>query len=247
MIVDDSKIMRRILKSIIVRAGFDVIAEAENGNEAIEHYKYFKPDLVTMDLTMPKMNGVEATGKIMEFDPDARIIMISAEGEQRLVFEAIRKGAKGYLLKPVHPEKVIKAMKDALPEELVASPKKGKTAKAKKGEDGQKASKAGLGVRVTDGKLPFDIEDFDDLVIVRVSKFLDEENVLLLQEALEHVLDENQLKVVIDLGEIDHLEEAVFDRLTECIKKFKAKKVVVKILSIEASFKDKLERELSKV
>jgi len=110
LIVDDSIMLRKSLKKVLESLGHSVIAEAGSGYDGIEEYKKHKPDIVTMDITMPGvqgiMDGVEALKKIKEIDQDANIIMITPHGEEELVMDAIANGAKGYILKPITPEKI---------------------------------------------------------------------------------------------------------------------------------------------
>lgn len=111
MIVDDSLILRKTLNSSFTEMGYNVIAQAKSGREAIELYNKNKPDLVTMDITMPVMSGIEALKAIMGKYKDAKIVMITSHGEEQLVMNAISSGAKGYILKPVTKEKLQEAIK----------------------------------------------------------------------------------------------------------------------------------------
>ncbi len=106
LIVDDSKMMRRNLVKILTDAGHEVVAEAENGSEACEAYAQHQPDLVTMDINMPVMDGIEAVKRIVVDFPEAKIVMISAHNEQTRVYEAIKNGAKNYIVKPIGADKV---------------------------------------------------------------------------------------------------------------------------------------------
>ena len=115
MIVDDSRIITRSLTKIFDNMRFNVIGIASNGQDAVEMYKKLKPDLVTMDITMPVMNGLESLQKIREFDEKARVIMVTSHGEERLVMDAISFGAKGYILKPITPLKVKQALQKSCP------------------------------------------------------------------------------------------------------------------------------------
>lgn len=114
MITDDAAFMRMMLKDILIKNGYQVIGEAENGLKAVEKYKELKPDLVTMDITMPELDGIGALKKIKEFDPNARIIMCSAMGQQAMVIESIQAGAKDFIVKPFQPDKVIMSVSKAL-------------------------------------------------------------------------------------------------------------------------------------
>jgi two-component system, chemotaxis family, chemotaxis protein CheY len=110
LIVDDAAFMRMMIKDILEKNGYDVVAEANNGIKAVEMYKREKPDVVTMDITMPDMDGIEAVKAIREFDPKAKIIMCSAMGQQSMVMDAIRAGAKDFVVKPFQPDRVLEAI-----------------------------------------------------------------------------------------------------------------------------------------
>lgn len=110
LIVDDAIFMRMKLKDILEKNGFEVVAEAQNGMEAVGKYKSENPDLVTMDITMPEMDGVTALKEIKKIDKDAKIIMCSAMGQQSMVMDAIKAGALDFIVKPFDTERVIKAL-----------------------------------------------------------------------------------------------------------------------------------------
>lgn len=110
LIVDDAAFMRMMIKDILEKNGFNVIGEASNGLEAVELYKKEKPDIVTMDITMPKVDGIEAVKLIKEYDNEAKIIMCSAMGQQAMVMDAIRAGAKDFIVKPFQADRVIEAI-----------------------------------------------------------------------------------------------------------------------------------------
>lgn len=117
LIVDDALFMRKMLVNILKRVGFEICAEAENGKEAIEKYKKFKPDAVTMDIIMPKIeeiDGIVAVREIIKIDPQAKIIMVSAMGQHNLVIEAIQAGAKDFIVKPFQPSRVVEALRKIL-------------------------------------------------------------------------------------------------------------------------------------
>jgi two-component system chemotaxis response regulator CheY len=114
MIVDDAAFLRAMLRDILVQAGHEVVIEAGNGKEAVERYMAFKPDVVTMDITMPIMEGVEAVKEIRRFDPNASIVMCSAFGQRNQVIEAIQNGAKDFIMKPFHSTRVLEAVDKAI-------------------------------------------------------------------------------------------------------------------------------------
>ena len=117
MIVDDAIFMRQMLMKILIAEGFEICGEASCATEAVEKYKAVKPDLVTMDIVMPMMeelDGIGAVREIIKLDPEARIIICSVMGQQSLVVEAIRAGAKDFVTKPVQPVRLLEAVKNIL-------------------------------------------------------------------------------------------------------------------------------------
>ena len=114
LICDDAIFMRTVLGDILREAGFDVVGEAETGREAVEKYRELHPDLVTMDIVMPDMGGIEAVREIIKEDPQARIVMCSAMGQQSLVVEAIQAGARDFIVKPFQPSRVLEAVQRVL-------------------------------------------------------------------------------------------------------------------------------------
>ena len=114
LIIDDAVFMRTMLKDILTQNGYIVCGEAANGIEAIEKYKELNPDLVTMDIIMPGMGGIEAVKKIVRINCQARILMCSAMGQQGLVIEAIQAGARDFVVKPFQPSRVIEAIEHTL-------------------------------------------------------------------------------------------------------------------------------------
>jgi two-component system chemotaxis response regulator CheY len=110
LIVDDAMFMRNTLKMMLVKEGYEVIGEAGNGLEAITQYQALKPDVVTMDIHMPEMGGIDALAEIMKIDPTATVVMITAAGDQKHVMDAMQLGAKNFIVKPFTEDKVIKVM-----------------------------------------------------------------------------------------------------------------------------------------
>ncbi|GAB6138463.1 response regulator [Halanaerobaculum tunisiense] len=106
LITDDANFMCTMLSKIVKENDYEVVGMAENGEDAIEKYKELDPDLVTMDITMPGMDGIEATKEIIDYDPEAKIVVCSAMGRKPMVLEAIEAGAKDFIVKPIKPEKV---------------------------------------------------------------------------------------------------------------------------------------------
>lgn len=114
LVCDDAIFMRTMISDILAQAGFEVVGEAETGREAVEKYRQLKPDLVTMDIVMPDMGGIEAVREICKDDADARILMCSAMGQQALVVEAIQADAKDFVVKPFQPSRVLEAVQRVL-------------------------------------------------------------------------------------------------------------------------------------
>ena len=114
LIVDDAAFMRMMIKDILEKNGFEVVGEASNGLVAVDLYKKEKPDVVTMDITMPDMDGIEAVKAIKEFDPAAKVIMCSAMGQQSMVMDAIKAGAKDFIVKPFQADRVLEAINKVL-------------------------------------------------------------------------------------------------------------------------------------
>lgn len=114
LIVDDAAFMRMMLREILTKAGHEVVGEASNGKEAIELYDVHKPDIVTLDITMPELDGIQALKEIMKRHKDAKVIMCSAMGQQSMVIEAIQSGAKNFIVKPFQADKVVDTIRKEL-------------------------------------------------------------------------------------------------------------------------------------
>lgn len=114
LIVDDAQFMRDLLRDIFEQAGWEVVGEAENGKQAVEQFQLLKPDLVTMDIVMPLRSGIEALSDIIASDPGARVVMCSALGQESMVMEAVKAGAKDFIVKPFQPEQVLRIITRAM-------------------------------------------------------------------------------------------------------------------------------------
>jgi two-component system chemotaxis response regulator CheY len=111
LITDDALFMRVTLKKILTEGGFEVVGEAQNGAEAVALYSQLKPDIVTMDITMPEMDGLQALKEIKKIDPSAKVVMCSAMGQKNMVVEAVQSGAKDFIVKPFQPDRVLESMR----------------------------------------------------------------------------------------------------------------------------------------
>ncbi|MGP4072238.1 response regulator [Piscibacillus sp. B03] len=114
LVVDDAAFMRMMIKDILEKNGFEVVGEAEDGVQAVEKYQELKPDLVTLDITMPEKDGIAALKDIVSDDPNAKVVMCSAMGQQAMVIDAIQAGAKDFIVKPFQADRVIEAIKKVL-------------------------------------------------------------------------------------------------------------------------------------
>lgn len=114
LIVDDAAFMRMMLKDILTKGGYEVAGEAADGVEALSKYNELKPDLVTLDITMPNKDGIQALKDIKAADPNATCVMCSAMGQQSMVIESIQSGAKDFIVKPFQADRVIEAVKKAV-------------------------------------------------------------------------------------------------------------------------------------
>ncbi|MGM7681690.1 response regulator [Cytobacillus sp. Hm23] len=114
LIVDDAAFMRMMIKDILTKNGFEVVGEAADGVQAIEKFREFQPDLITMDITMPEMDGITALKEIKKLNSNAKIIMCSAMGQQAMVIDAIQAGAKDFIVKPFQADRVLEAINKTL-------------------------------------------------------------------------------------------------------------------------------------
>lgn len=110
LVVDDAAFMRVTIKNMLEKNGFSVVGEAENGRVAVNKFHELSPDIVTMDITMPEMDGLTALKAIMQMNSSARIVMMTAMGQQGMVKEAVMAGAKGFIVKPFKEETVVSAL-----------------------------------------------------------------------------------------------------------------------------------------
>lgn len=114
LIVDDARFMRRVVADVLVAAGHEIAGEATDGSEVLEQFDALRPDVVTLDITMPDRDGLDVLRELMERHPDARIVMCSAVGQEPKVIEAMRLGARDYVVKPFRAERLAEAVAAAL-------------------------------------------------------------------------------------------------------------------------------------
>jgi two-component system chemotaxis response regulator CheY len=114
LVVDDANFMRMIVKDTLTPKGFEICGEAVNGNEAVRKYEQLKPDLVTMDITMKEKDGLEAAREILNRDPNARIVMVTALGQEKMLLDCLSLGVRDFVVKPFDPERIVSAVQKAL-------------------------------------------------------------------------------------------------------------------------------------
>jgi two-component system chemotaxis response regulator CheY len=114
LIVDDAAFMRKMLGDVLAKGGHEVIGEGANGAEAITQYQALRPDIMTLDITMPEKDGLAALREILTLEPSAKVVMCSALGQESKVLEAIKSGAKDFVVKPFQPDRVLDAIGKAL-------------------------------------------------------------------------------------------------------------------------------------
>ena len=117
IVADDAMFMRKCIRDVLEEGGYEVVAEAKNGREAVEKHSIYEPDIITMDITMPELDGIQALRVINSNSRGTKVIMVSAMGQEHLVKEAAASGAKGFIIKPFKKEKVLRVIKEALSEE----------------------------------------------------------------------------------------------------------------------------------
>lgn len=195
LIVDDSTVMRKNLHSIFIKNGHEVVGEANNGVQAIALYKELNPDLITMDITMPKMNGVEAVKHIVDSDENAKIIMVSALNQKQMVFEALKNGAKHYITKPIEAMKLIGVVSEVLNENM-----------SKKEEIRDSKIENINNVEIKPG---FSIENIEGSFIIKFKEYFNDEDINKLEVAIKGMMFITPLNVVFDFENNKFLSDKV--------------------------------------
>ena len=187
LIVDDSTVMRKNLYSIFSKNGHEIVGEAVDGRQAIISYITLKPDLVTMDITMPKLSGVDAVKEIIKKDSNAKIIMLSALNQKQMVFEALKNGAKHYIIKPIDPDNLITVVDEV----LKAEPKKVEKKMAEIIED----------------KPGFKIDNQNGKFVIEFNKYLGTKDLPNLDTAIKGLLFIKPLNIVFDFGSLQNITD----------------------------------------
>jgi YesN/AraC family two-component response regulator len=210
LIVDDSILMRRNLRVLLAEAGHEVVAEASNGMEGYREYAKHLPDLVTMDITMPIMSGLDSLKKIIATYPEAKVIMISALDQKSMVFEAIQNGAMHYILKPITLEKMLMTINTVLDLPQV-----------KRGADSTEEGKLSSINKEREKDQPFIIENKNGIFIISVYPTLDEMSMSSIKTAMQGFLFIKPLKVVFNF-EMESLTDLELKSFTDFIIAIKA-------------------------
>lgn len=201
MIVDDSQIMRMNLKSIFRQLGHEVVAEVENGKIAMSEYEKCLPDLITMDITMPIMNGIDATKEILKRYPEAKIVVISALNQKNMVFEALECGAKNYILKPITLEKLENVLNEVLAEE---------------NEKSNSANKENI-----EETEPFSMENVNGMFVLNFNRIINEKEISLLRTNLQAFFMIKPLKILMNLSAVKEEDEGFAMALTGVVDHIK--------------------------
>ncbi len=204
LIVDDSAVMRLNLRKILTDSGHDVVGEAPNGKVALNLYEKLLPDLVTMDITMPIMSGVDATGLIISKYPEAKIVMISALNQKKMVYDALKNGAKHYIIKPIDKEKVMSVLSEVL---MTESDDAGP-------EEAEPVKKA------AESRGPhFHIENVSGVFVIRFRPGFTNLDMDDMNTAMQGILFISPLKLKFDFGDLTEFNDGYLNRIMVYAKK----------------------------
>ncbi|OFI05868.1 chemotaxis protein CheY [Clostridium acetireducens DSM 10703] len=215
LVVDDSAIMRVNLRSVLTRGGHTVIAEAEDAQQAYLEYKKCHPDLVTMDVNMPGMSGIEVTRKILKEYPKANVIIVSSLEQRDLVIDALEAGAKHYILKPITSEKLLERIDAVLKNKYECE-------KAPTIEEKIKEMK--------EQKKYFSIKNEKGVFVVKINEDIDLKGLELLDTAISGLLFVEPLDIVFDFDEIETIGMDIYQGIVEQTKKLFEAKAAVKVI-----------------
>lgn len=202
LIVDDSYIMRMKIKTMLLNAGHTVVSEAANGEMAVMEYSQKKPDIVTMDISMPVMDGILALKMILSRFPDARVIVISALDKKKMVYTALESGARNYILKPVDETKLISTINSVLRDDQPKRPLK---------PAGDSESAGVKPLTITDVIRPFTIENKSGTFVINLGKGLKSDNFSSLANTIQGFLYVKPLSIVFNFADNDEVHEEVME------------------------------------
>lgn len=229
LIVDDSILMRRNLRTLLTEAGHQVVAEASNGMEAYKEYAKHEPELVTMDITMPVMSGIDSLKKILATYPEANIIMISALDQRNMVFEAVQSGAKHYILKPITMEKILKTINDVLKEAGLMAADASHTPPADPA--------------VPTGKPPFSIDNKNGVFVLSIRQHIQDEGLRSIQSAVQGFLFIKPLRVIFHFDGVESMSAGKLGIIKSCMQSIQAADGTVRVVSADIGFMKRLREE----
>ncbi|WP_438448352.1 response regulator [Gorillibacterium sp. sgz5001074] len=233
LIVDDSILMRRNLRTLLTEAGHEVVAEASNGMEGYKEYDKHRPDLVTMDITMPVMSGIDSLKRILATYPDANVIMISALDQRNMVFEAIQSGARHYILKPITMEKILKTIHDVLKEAGLL-----RADAVPEGAEAAAAAGAGKGKNAA-----FSIENKNGVFIISLLPHIQEEGLQSVRTAVQGFLFMKPLRVIFHFDGVEAMTDARLGVIKTCMRNIQAADGSVRVVTTDIGFMKRLRED----
>ncbi|HEX3028954.1 MAG TPA: response regulator [Clostridia bacterium] len=221
LVVDDSLFARRKLKTILTQAGHEIVSEAANGIQAISEYEKYRPDLVTLDVTMPVMDGVTAVQRIIGNFPDARIIIVSASTQRNMVLSALESGARHYIIKQSPDNKVMEVVNSVLSDDGIPQKQQNEILHEKK-------QPAGMSDR------PISIENHNGVFVVDVEN-VQADNLEQLNMTIKGLTAVKPLKVVFNFGIMEFLDNDSLDKLVLIMQSIKNSGGDIKVVSKNGS------------
>ncbi len=231
LIVDDSYIARMKIRNVVTKAGYIVAGEAENGLQALNVFSEARPDLVTLDITMPVMDGIATLKNIIEINPKALVVMVSAVGQQFMVLESIKSGARHFVVKPFEDDGLLKIITEVL--QHGPNPKAAEPAKH---TDEPTNSR----VEVSDNKDGFNIENISGTFIIDINTLLNSESLRNLETAVIGLSFVKPLRVIFDFKDVEFLENEYLSTLDRVIGSVKKSDGEVKVVSRNEKFQSYL-------
>lgn len=217
MIVDDNFVMRRNIRLIVEKLGHDVVGEADDGEDVVMVYGRVNPDIITMDITMPNMNGIDAMKKIKEKYPEAKIVMISAMGQKNKVLQSINAGAEHFIVKQINEKKVSEVFKKVLNKQL---PIDSKIENYTINEIGEIQLNDDAGADVVEAFL-VESKKIDDAVEIKIKKCVSEEIAEIINKEVQKYLFKKPLNIKFLFGENEFESELVKEEFEKILKKIK--------------------------
>lgn len=225
LVVDDSAIMRINIKSILAQAGHNVVAEAETATQAYCEYQKYHPDLVTMDINMPGISGIEGTKKILQTYPDAKIIIVSSLEQKNQVVDALEAGALHYVLKPITMEKLLSRIGSVLGDNTDAEEDNEK----EKIEENNEEEKVEENIEEKKEE-PFLVINKNGVFVIKINGSMDMEGLEILKKVMYGLSFVKPLQVIFDFNEIKSIEMTIYNGLVDLAKNLFEKEADVKVI-----------------